>query len=167
MKLNKKSIQILKDIFVIFILAILFGFSYTLIIYKDFNFLERAKNKTINPSSKASTERIKEISIDQALNLIQNQKPLIIDARNESDFLSSKIENAINIPAKNFENYLDLIFTLPRDTLIIIYCEGIHCNLSHQLAEKMLNFGFTNLNIMYEGIEGWQKRNLPLVKNEN
>jgi rhodanese-related sulfurtransferase len=164
MKLRASSIT--KDIIAIISLTILFSFSYTLIIYKDFNFLERAIHKS-HTNDNSLNKQIKEISIDEALNLIKLSHPVIIDARNESDYQKSKIENAINIPAKKFEEYLEQVLAIPQDALIIIYCEGIHCNLSHQLADKMTAFGFKNLNIMYEGIEGWQKRNLPLVKNEN
>lgn len=164
---SSKPKAILRDILIIFILTFSFSLIYTLIIYGDFKFLERAKNKSSHISNENSIQKIKEISIEQALNLIQNHKPLIIDARNENEYQISRIENSINLPAKNFESYIDYIFSLPKDTLIIIYCEGIHCQLSHQLAEKMLNFGFTNLNIMYEGIEGWKQKKLPLLKNEN
>lgn len=167
MKLRQNSSSVLKDILSIIILVILFSTFYTLVIHKNFNFLGRALNKSSDFSNKISSEKIEEISIDEALKIIQTQKPLLIDARNENDYLLFRIKDAINIPAKHFDNYLDLIFTLPKDTLIIIYCEGIHCNLSHQLADKLMNFGFTNLKIMYQGIEGWQQRNLPVVKNEN
>ncbi len=167
MNLQLKLFPIAKEILSIIILVILFSTAYTLITYKDFNFLRRALNKSSKPAAKILSDSFREISIDEALKILQTHKPLIIDARNEIDYQSVHIKDAINIPVKNFENYIDLIFSLPKDTLIIIYCEGIHCNLSHQLAEKMTNFGFTNLNIMYEGIEGWLKRNLPVVKNEN
>ncbi|MCR4416619.1 MAG: rhodanese-like domain-containing protein [Ignavibacteria bacterium] len=162
-----RAFSIINDIVTIITLTILFSLSYNLTIYKDLNFLEKALNKSFNSDRYSSNKQIKEISIDEALNLIQLNDPVIIDARNESDYQKSKIKNAINIPAKKFEEYLEQVLTIPKDALIIIYCEGIHCNLSHQLAEKMKNFGFKNLNIMYQGIEGWLQKKLPVVKNEN
>lgn len=159
---------LIKDFLIIIISALTFGFVYNLIIHKDFNFIEKALSKTIPGQIKdhSQLEQIKEISIDEALNYINSFSPLVIDARTEKNFMGGKIKDAINIYPQNLDKYIDFIFALPKDTLIIIYCEGIHCNLSHQLAEKLLNFGFSNLNIMYEGIEGWQKRNLPVISDE-
>lgn len=144
------------------LMALLFGFSYCFIVYGNINFIE--KKKSLSESSLHSDDlRIQDVSIDTALQLIR-EGALIIDARSENDYKNGHIKNAINIPSKNFDNYIDKVFEIPQETLILIYCEGIHCNFSHQLAEKLLNFGFQKIYVMVEGIEGWKNRNLDLAK---
>jgi len=161
---NKQLIQVItrkeffKNLFNIILLALIFGYAYAFIFYDDLNFLKRAKNNVHSQSN----ERFRNISIDEARNYFD--KAVLIDARDEESFKNGHISNAMNIPAKHFDNYIEKIVELPQDTLIIIYCEGIHCNLSHQLAEKMSLFGFKNIWIMFEGIEGWQQKKLPVVK---
>lgn len=152
--------SLVKDIFQIITLSLIFGFSYSFLVYGDFNFIEKMKNISENFDGQS---KIQDVTIDKALELI-DKGALIIDARSEEDFKYGHLQRAINISAKNFDNYVDKVFELPTDTLIVIYCEGIHCNLSHQLAEKLLNFGFQKIYVMVEGIEGWKKRNLELVK---
>lgn len=151
---------LIKDIFQIIAISLIFGFSYSFLAYGDLNFIEKKKNISENFDHQS---KIQDVTIDKALKLME-EGALIIDARSEEDFKNNHLQNAINIPVKNFDNYVDKVFRLPTDTLIVIYCEGIHCNLSHQLAEKLLNFGFQKVYVMVEGIEGWKKRNLELVK---
>lgn len=151
---------LIKDIFQIIAISLIFGFSYSFLAYGDLNFIEKKKNISENFDHQS---KVQDVTIDKALKLME-EGALIIDARSEEDFKNNHLQNAINIPVKNFDNYVDKVFGLPTDTLIVIYCEGIHCNLSHQLAEKLLNFGFQKVYVMVEGIEGWGKRNLELVK---
>lgn len=154
--------QLFKDIAQIILMTLVFGLSYSFIVYGNINFLERGKS--LSESSLHSDDlRIQDVTIEKALQLIR-EGALIIDARSEDDYKNGHIKNAINIPSKNFDNYIDKVFEIPQDTFILIYCEGIHCNLSHQLAEKLLNFGLQKIYVMVEGIEGWKKRNLELVK---
>jgi rhodanese-related sulfurtransferase len=44
---------------------------------------------------------------------------------------------------------------LPKDTTIVVYCTGLSCPQSHQAAEKLVQFGFTNVWFYAEGLEGW------------
>ncbi len=147
-----------REILIIISLSLLFGVVYNFFAYNEFNFIQKAKLEI----QKSVESDFRKITIEEAQKYFDIS--IIIDARSESDFLMGHIPNAINIPAKDFEKYIDKIFELPQDTQLIIYCEGIHCNLSHVLAEKIKIFGFKNIAIMYEGIEGWIRRNLPVEK---
>ncbi|MCX8057657.1 MAG: rhodanese-like domain-containing protein [Ignavibacteria bacterium] len=148
----------IKDLASILFFPIVFSLVYNFIVYKDFNFLARAKEKSVHTTQ----SEFKEVTIEEAQNYFS--QAILIDARSEENYLQGHIPNSINIPTKNFDNYLDKVFELPQDSLLIIYCEGIHCNLSHLLAEKLKTFGFKNIWIMYEGIEGWKQKNLPIEK---
>lgn len=105
---------------------------------------------------------ITDISIDQAIKLIELKSVILIDARAEKDFLRSHLVGSINIPFKNFDAHSEKIFQYSQDTTFVIYCESIHCNLSHELAKVLSQFGFKKIFIMKEGIQEWEKRGLPL-----
>lgn len=150
--------DIIKDLISVLVLTLLFSVVYNLVIYGDFNFLEKAKNR----ENQHLQSEFREVTIEEAQKYFNNA--LIIDARSEQDYASGHIPNSINISAKNFDNYIDKVFEIPQDKLIIIYCEGIHCNLSHLLAKKLKTFGFKDIWVMYEGIEGWQRKNLQIEK---
>ena len=113
-------------------------------------------------SEKENASFITDISIEQAIKLIEQNRVILIDARSEKDFLSSHLVGSINIPFKNFDEHVDKVFQYSQDTILVIYCESINCNLSHELAKVLSQFGFKKIFILKEGIQEWEKRGLPL-----
>ncbi len=82
---------------------------------------------------------------------------LLIDSRpKEAKFDKGYIPTAINIPDTNFEKLTHL---LPQDkhTLLIFYCEGVECKLSHKSAKKAEAMGYTQVKVYAEGYPGWMK----------
>lgn len=67
------------------------------------------------------------------------------------------IPTAINIPDTQFDKLTDL---LPKDKkqLLIFYCEGVDCMLSHQSAFKAEKLGYTNIKVYAEGYPDWIAR---------
>jgi rhodanese-related sulfurtransferase len=64
------------------------------------------------------------------------------------------IQGATNIPDTQFDRHAD---KLPEDksTLLIFYCEGPECMLSHHSAFKAEKLGYTNIKVYPEGYPGW------------
>jgi len=82
----------------------------------------------------------KTVTFEQMKRIIESTNFIIIDARQPAE------EEATLIPK---------IFSLPKDKTIIVYCDGGTCDLSHHLAEKLINsFGFKRV-FLYEG--GWEE----------
>ena len=82
---------------------------------------------------------------------------LLVDSRpKEAKFDKGYIPTEINIPDTGFEKMAGL---LPQDkkTLLIFYCEGIECKLSHKSAKKAEDLGYTNVKVYAEGYPGWMK----------
>ena len=82
---------------------------------------------------------------------------LLVDSRpKEAKFDKGYIPTAINIPDTSFEKMIDL---LPQDknTLLIFYCEGLECKLSHKSAKKAEALGYTQVKVYAEGYPGWMK----------
>lgn len=82
---------------------------------------------------------------------------LIIDARaTERRFDPGHIPTAINLPEKEFNKFAD---RLPQDKamLLIFYCDGFECMLSHNAAFKAEDRGYTNIKVYADGYPGWIK----------
>ena len=80
---------------------------------------------------------------------------LLIDSRPTArKFDPGHIPTAINIPDTQFEKMVD---QLPQDknTLLIFYCEGHECPLSHNSAYKAEKLGYTNIRVYAEGYPEW------------
>lgn len=80
---------------------------------------------------------------------------LLIDARPAArKFNPGHIPGAINIPDDKFEQMKD---QLPQDKsmLLIYYCEGPECVLSHNSARKAEALGYTNIKVYANGYPEW------------
>jgi rhodanese-related sulfurtransferase len=45
---------------------------------------------------------------------------------------------------------------LPKDAEIVTYCGGPRCSQSTEAARKLADFGYTNVSVYKEGLEGWK-----------
>lgn len=103
------------------------------------------------------------ISTEELKSLFDRKnKFVLIDARTEPEYAESHIADAVNIPDKKLDKNLALL-PQDRNSLLIIYCNGVKCGKSKRLAQKLEPLGYTNIRIYLEGIPVWEERNLPLV----
>ncbi len=89
---------------------------------------------------------------------------MLIDARPTArKFNPGHIPGAVNIPDDKFEQMKD---QLPQDksTLLLYYCEGPECVLSHSSAKKAEALGYTNIKVYTNGYPEWvAKGEVPAV----
>lgn len=76
---------------------------------------------------------------------------VFVDARTQGDFEYGHIPGAINVP---YFDPLPYMRELPRDRIIISYCECPHAE-AVQTAEALLDNGFTRVKVIDEGLAGW------------
>jgi len=87
-----------------------------------------------------------------------DENVMIIDARPyKVKYTKGHIPGAISIPFFEFDKKVDL---LPSDksTLLIYYCGGLKCKLSHKSAKKARALGFTNVKVFAKGFPEWKKQ---------
>ena len=71
------------------------------------------------------------------------------------------IPGAINLPAKQFDALAPRLLPADKRTLILFYCDGIECKLSHMAADDAEDLGYTNIRVYAEGFPDWFKRGNP------
>jgi rhodanese-related sulfurtransferase len=84
---------------------------------------------------------------------------MIIDSRpKQVKYDKGHIPMAVSISDSQFEKMTDM---LPNDksALLIFYCGGLECKLSHKSAAKAEALGYTNVKVFAEGFPGWMKVN--------
>ncbi|MBC2703948.1 rhodanese-like domain-containing protein [Desulfobacula sp.] len=80
---------------------------------------------------------------------------MMIDARPyKGKYAKGHIPGAISIPFSQFDKKINL---LPKDknTLLIYYCEGVKCKLSHKSAKKAEKLGYKNVKVYAKGYPEW------------
>jgi rhodanese-related sulfurtransferase len=93
---------------------------------------------------------------------------MIIDARpKRAKYDKGHIPMAVSIPDSKFDKMTD---KLPADknALLIFYCGGLKCKLSHKSAAKAEKLGYTNVKVFPEGFPKYMKvaGNYPGVSSD-
>ena len=102
-------------------------------------------------------------SLDFTKYFFDNQKAIIIDARDPSEFQTKHIAGAMNIPFENYDEYVDIINNLNYQDLYIIYCSGGECSLSLDLADILFfDNGFENIFVFEGGLPEWEEAGYPV-----
>jgi rhodanese-related sulfurtransferase len=82
---------------------------------------------------------------------------MIIDARPyKPKYVKGHIPGAVSLPFSAFDEKKKLL-PEDKDTLVIFYCGGFHCKLSHKSAKKAEALGYTNIKVFAAGYPGWLK----------
>ena len=93
---------------------------------------------------------------------------MIIDARPfKPKYVQGHIPMAVSIPNSTFDKMTDKLPT-DKNALLIFYCGGLKCKLSHKAAHKAEALGYTNVKVFAEGFPGYMKvaGNYPAVDVE-
>ncbi len=106
--------------------------------------------------------------VEQHVTIPMADNVMLIDARPyKPKYIQGHIPMAVSIPDSQFDKMTD---KLPADknSLLIFYCGGLKCKLSHKSAMKAEKLGYTNVKVFAEGYPVWMsdKKNYPAVSAE-
>ena len=95
----------------------------------------------------------RQISVDEAVEIIKNEKNyIILDVRRPDEYAEGHIPKAINVP--NEEIGTAEIAELPdKSQLILVYCRS--GRRSKEASEKLVKLGYTNI-VEFGGILDWK-----------
>jgi len=81
---------------------------------------------------------------------------MVIDSRPARKYDSGHISPALGIPDRSFDK---MVGQLPKDkgALLVFYCGGLKCPLSHKSAFKADALGYTNIKVYAAGYPDWIK----------
>ena len=103
------------------------------------------------------------ISLDQAEQLFKQDAAVFLDARPESQYAEAHIQGAINFPWQEADRYfVETAARLEGSKMIVTYCDGEDCDLSHELALFLKDMGFENVLVLVNGLTVWREAGLPI-----
>ncbi len=105
------------------------------------------------------------ISLEEVIEIQRQNSATLIDARTNDEFKAGHIPGSRNLPYYEIDQYKGKALEgLTVESPIIIYCEGIGCELSFFLGRDLQAGGFNNIKIFYGGYPEWSNAGLPLDK---
>jgi rhodanese-related sulfurtransferase len=103
------------------------------------------------------------ITLEEAEILYFDQQAVFLDARSEEVFRMGHIEGAKNLPWEDFDKYYpEVMSDIPREAVIVTYCDGETCGLSKELAFTLVAKGYDHVRVLLDGWRQWQEFNLPI-----
>ena len=98
-----------------------------------------------------------------AKKLYDSQKFIFVDARSRDDYDEAHIKGAVSLPVGQFDEKIEAFLEqYPPEKAIITYCSGRTCEDSHRLAQLLLAFGYTEINVFIDGYPGWKAEGYPI-----
>jgi len=104
------------------------------------------------------------IDVHGAIPLRGRSGVVFLDARTPGEFVRGHVAGAKNLPQETMYGDLDAAvkaLSLSPEDRVVVYCEGILCDKSRELAEALRTDGFPYVSVMPDGFEGWQAAGGP------
>jgi rhodanese-related sulfurtransferase len=99
------------------------------------------------------------IKIDLAITKEMYDRGIIfIDARDEEEFAKGHIKGATVAPSTP-----ELVQLFPdRSSAIVTYCSGAECDVSQELADELMEWGYERIFVFEGGWPEWEKAGYPV-----
>jgi len=127
--------------------------------------LNLVKANSANQASDPGDSNGLQIALEDAEIFFLSQTAIFLDTRDGEAYDLGHIQGAKSLPWGEFEvNYQAVLEDIEKDVYIITYCDGAKCNSSEHVAVALLEKGFSNVYVLFNGWTLWQKRDLPVDK---
>ena len=122
----------------------------------------------IAPPSYDQTVDAPVVNLSEAMAAFNSGQAIFLDARKKADYEAGHIQGALRCFLEEYDVDFPLVRDqLPKEALIVTYCDGDECELSLFLARNMLQEGYTSVKIFFGGWKEWTKAVLPVTTGEN
>jgi rhodanese-related sulfurtransferase len=105
-------------------------------------------------SEKPAGDSVKIVSVPEVARFVEEKSAVIYDANGEE----TRQKYGVVPGAVLLTNHKDYALSeLPpeKSKPLVFYCGGTACRASDKAAERATGAGYTNVNVMREGIKGW------------
>ncbi|MGB1310539.1 MAG: rhodanese-like domain-containing protein [Leucothrix sp.] len=101
------------------------------------------------------------LPVNNAVRLMNNDKTIVVDVRDDSEIEDGLIQGAKHIPLANLDTRLSELDKFKSDP-IVVYCRT--GNRSGGACKTLTNAGFQDVHNLEGGIMAWETANMPLSK---
>lgn len=102
-----------------------------------------------------------EISLADAVLLFQSGQGVFVDAREAAEYAFGHIEGAMSLHPFSFGQDFPALRERMEGKTVVTYCDGEHCELSHELAEQLRSAGVQDVRVLRNGWSLWTGQGLP------
>lgn len=104
---------------------------------------------------------ISKITALDATLLLNHEKTVAIDLRNQKIFANGHILNSINIDRADFDANMKKIESYKNHTVVLVDDNDIK---AASVGNNLQKHGFTKVHVLAGGLQTWKDANLPIVR---
>ncbi|MGD0058720.1 MAG: rhodanese-like domain-containing protein [Verrucomicrobiia bacterium] len=110
---------------------------------------------------KAPPQSSDTMALDEAKALWGGGTAFFLDARATADYRAGHIAGALSLPIEEFDDHYPQIQPmLSPDSTNVVYCDGVDCDLSHRLMDRLRQLGYHNVRLLVNGWTTWHSAGL-------
>lgn len=116
------------------------------------------------PSPSTGERGIPTVPMEEVVVKFLSSEALFLDARSNADYRLGHIEGALNLPVHGGdfgERLQEFSLEVDHDEELIVYCDGIGCTLSPELASILKSMGYRDIKILINGWTEWIMAGMP------
>lgn len=92
---------------------------------------------------------------------------VFVDVRPPQSYAHSHIPGALNLPVRDLRTRAEAVLGhLPKDAVIVTYCDGSSCQSSTIAARFLEQEGYVNVRAFYQGWVSWVSAGYPTSAGE-
>jgi len=118
---------------------------------------------TANAKNGVVAGKIEIEDVLQAKEIYDSGNALFVDARTRENFDKGHIPGAASLPVGQFDELIDVF--LDRHDMeqpLVTYCSGRTCEDSHNLAQLLIDVGYSDVKVFIDGFPGWKAKGYPV-----
>ena len=121
----------------------------------------RLPYRTPPPVARPATDLV---PLPEARQLWASGGAFFLDARPVADYVAGHIPNAFHLPVNDFAaRWPQVEPLLTREMALVVYCDGVACELSHQLRARLGELGYGKARVLVNGMTIWRGAGLPVA----
>ena len=148
------------QVFAIVSMGCCVGLLFNIVRSDGLNLVQSFEETGSNPADDSDGFKI---SVTEAEAFFLAQSAVFLDTRGRAAYASGHIQGARSLPWEEFDtDYEKVLEDVEKDNYIITYCDGAECHSSEHVAVALLEKGYSNVHVLFNGWSLWNRENLPV-----
>jgi rhodanese-related sulfurtransferase len=119
-----------------------------------------SKEQASTSATSQAPAKVKEIGVAEVAGYVRDKSATIFDANGESTRKElGVVPGAVLLTSS--KGYSTDVLPSSKASKLVFYCGGVMCRASDSAADRAAQAGYTDVNVMREGIKGWKNAGQP------
>jgi len=116
-----------------------------------------------SPATPALPKGIRSVDLPEARSAFDEHAALFLDARSPEDYAEGHVSGALSLPAYEFDaRFPEIADRVEEAQSIVVYCDGVECSDSIHVAERLVEYGFSDVSVFESGWRAWAESGAPV-----